>query len=105
MKALAFSILIGLAAGTLNALPMILQKMNKKAILSAFLQYFFAGIIITNIDLPLIPWYLEGGITAFMMALPVVIIVSTEDKKAVPIILTMSVIPGTLISLAGHYFI
>jgi hypothetical protein len=35
--------------------------------------------------------------------LPVVVIVSTQDKKAVPIILTMAAILGTLIGIAGHY--
>jgi len=35
--------------------------------------------------------------------LPVVVLVSAKDKKAVPIILTMAAILGTLIGIAGHY--
>ncbi len=105
MKQLVMSILIGFAAGMIDVLPMILQKMDKRAIMSAFLQYFFAGIIIINIDYPLFPWYLEGGFTALIMAIPIVIIVSEKDKKAVPIILVMSVVIGTLISISGYFLI
>ncbi len=96
--------IIGLAAGTIDIIPMLIQKLDKRATLSAFLQYFFVSIIIVNINLPGIPWYLEGSIISFALALPVIVIVSGKDKKAVPIIAAMSIILGTLIGYAGHLF-
>jgi hypothetical protein len=76
--------------------------LDKRATISAFLQYFFVSIIIVNIDLPHIVWWLQGGLISGALALPVVMLVSMTEKKAVPIILTMAVVLGTLIGVAGH---
>jgi hypothetical protein len=46
---------------------------------------------------------LQGGLISVALALPVVVLVSMQDKKAVPIILTMAAIIGTLIGMAGHF--
>ena len=61
------------------------------------------SIIIVNIDLPHVAWWLQGGLISVALALPVVVLVSAQDKKAVPIILAMAAILGTLIGIAGHY--
>lgn len=103
MDTLLLSVIIGVIAGVIDIIPMILQKLDKRATISAFLQYFFVSVIIVNIDIPHIAWWLQGGLISLALALPVVVIVSTEDKKAVPVILTMAVILGTLIGLAGHF--
>jgi len=103
MDTLLLSVLIGITAGIIDIIPMIMQKLDKRATISAFLQYFFVSIIIVNIDLPHIAWWLQGGLISLALSLPVVCLVSTEDKKAVPIILTMAVILGTLIGIAGHF--
>ncbi|MBN2401303.1 MAG: hypothetical protein JXN64_02790 [Spirochaetes bacterium] len=105
MKTLLISMVVGIMAGVLDILPMIIQKMNKRAIISAFLQYFFVSIIIINIDLPGIAWWLKGSIISFALALPIIIIVSDQDKKAAPIIGIMAIILGALIGIAGHYLI
>jgi hypothetical protein len=103
MDKLLLSVIIGLVAGIIDIIPMLIQKLDKRASISAFLQYFFVSIIIVNIDLPHIVWWLQGGLISVALALPVIVIVSTQDKKAVPIILTMAFILGTLIGIAGHY--
>jgi hypothetical protein len=103
MRTLLLSIVIGWAAGIVDIVPMLLQRLDKKSIVSAFLQYLFVSIVIVNIDLPGIAWWLQGGIISFALSLPVVIIVSGKDRKAVPIILAMSVILGTLVGVAGHF--
>ena len=100
---LLLSAIIGIVAGIIDIIPMVIQKLDKRATISAFLQYFFVSIIIVNIDLPHIVWWLQGGLISVALALPVVCIVSTQDKKAVPIILTMAAVLGTLIGIAGHY--
>jgi len=100
---LLLSAIIGVVAGIIDIIPMIIQKLDKRATISAFLQYFFVSIIIVNIDLPHVVWWLQGGLISVALALPVVFIVSTQDRRAVPIILTMAAILGTLIGIAGHY--
>lgn len=102
MNTILISIAIGIAAGLLDILPMILQKQGKSAIISAFMQYFFVGILIVNTNLFDMPWWLQGGLIALALALPVVVIVAEKDKKAAPIICGNAVVLGTLISLAGQ---
>lgn len=104
MNTLLLSVIIGIMAGIIDIIPMVLQKLPRVATISAFLQYFFVSIIIVNIDLPYIAWWLQGGLISVSLALPVVLLVSKEDKKAVLIILTMAAILGTLIGVAGHFF-
>jgi hypothetical protein len=103
MKIWLVSIAIGVVIGVIDILPMIAQKLAKRAIVSAFLQYFFVSIIIVNIDLPGIAWWLQGSIISLALSAPILVIVSENDKKAVPIIAAMAVILGTLISIAGHF--
>ena len=103
MDTLLLSAIIGIIAGLIDIIPMLIKKLDKRASISAFLQYFFISIIIINIDLPHIVWWLQGGLISVAFALPFVFIVSTQDKKAVPVILTMAAILGTLIGIAGYY--
>jgi hypothetical protein len=103
INTLLLSAIIGIVAGVIDIIPMIIQKLDKRATISAFLQYFFVSIIIVNIDLPHVVWWLQGGLISVALALPIVVLVSAEDKKAVPIILTMAAILGTLIGIAGYY--
>ena len=103
MDTLLLSVIIGVVAGLIDIIPMVIQKLDKRASISAFLQYFFASIIIVNIDLPYIVWCLQVGLISVALALPVVVLVSAQDKKAVPIILSMAAVLGTLIGIAGHY--
>lgn len=105
MRTLVISIIIGIIAGIIDIIPMIIKKMDRRPILSAFLQYFFVSIIIVNINLPGIVWWLKGGIISLALALPVIIIVSEKEPKSVPIIASMSIILGTLIGIAGHFLI
>lgn len=57
MNTLLLSIGIGIAAGMLDIIPMVIRKMDGKAIASAFLHYLFISIVIVNIDLPGIAGY------------------------------------------------
>jgi len=103
MDTLLLSAIIGVVAGTIDIIPMVIQKLDKRATISAFLQYFFVSIIIVNINLPHIVWWLQGGLISVALALPVVVLFSAQDRKAVPIVLTMAAILGTLIGIAGYY--
>ena len=103
MNTILLSLCIGLVAGSLDALPMIIKKLPKSSTISAFFQYLFVSVIIINTDLPGIAWWIEGGLIALMLAIPIVIIVAETDRKSVPIILANAVILGTLISVAGYF--
>ena len=103
MNHLILSLSIGAAAGIIDIIPMLAQRLPMRSIVSAFLQYFFVSIIIVNIDLFGIAWYLQGALISFALALPVMVIVARSDRRAVPPMAVMSVLVGTLVSVAGHF--
>lgn len=105
MRTILFTILIGLVAGLIDILPMLKMKLDKSAIWSAFIFYFIMPFIILNTELFGMAWWLKGGVIALALALPVIIIVSKDDKKSVPPMVLMSVLLGTLIGVAGHFII
>jgi hypothetical protein len=103
MDALLLSVIIGIAAGIIDITPMIIQKLPKHSTVASFVYFFFISIVIVNIDLPHIPWWLEGGLISFALMIPVLIHVGHTDKKPLPIIAANTIIIGTLIGIAGHF--
>lgn len=102
---LLFTILIGIVIGALDALPMFIKKMDKTNCWSAFIQYVVVTFIIFNTTLPQlnINEFVVGPIVSILMCLPIVIMISRNEKKAIPIVLANSVILGLIISVIKHF--
>ena len=95
--------LVGCIAGAFDILPMIKMKLDKYAISSAFTFYFVMPFVIYNLRLLENPWWLKGGIITPVLELPIMILASKSDKKAVLPMTVMAVILGTCIGIAGYY--
>lgn len=95
--------LIGVIVGIIDILPMLKMKLDKYAITSAFAYYFILPFIIFNTDLFGMAWWLKGGVIAFALAIPVIILVAKEDKKSLPPMAVASVVLGTLIGAVEHF--
>lgn len=104
MNDFLIAILIGLAAGIIDIVPMIIQKLDKESCLSAFVHYFALGLIIPFVNWNLAPW-LSGICISFLIALPLMIIVYRKDKKAIIPMFIFSLLLGAGIGLAGAKFI
>jgi len=104
MKEILIALLIGIIAGTIDVIPMIIQKMDKYANLSAFAHWIVLGLIIPFVSWNIAPW-LKGLIIAEISAIPILLIVAPNDKKAIIPISIMSAILGIGVGLAGAYFI
>jgi len=103
MKEFFLTLLTGLVFGVIDILPMIRMKLDKSAILSAFVFYLFVPFIIYNTNLFGMAWWLKGGVITLLLALPVIILVAKEGfGGAIPII-AMSIILGTLIGVVGRF--
>ena len=100
-----FTIFVGFVIGAIDALPMLLKKMDKASGLSAFVQYVIVTFIVFNTTLPQlgINEFLVGPVVSFLMALPVVVLIAKEERKAVPIVLVNAVVLGLLISVVRHF--
>ena len=104
MNNFLIAILIGLVAGIIDVVPMIIQKLDNGSCLSAFVHYFALGLIIPFVNWNLAPW-LSGICISFLTALPVMIIVYRKDRKAIIPMLIFSILLGAGIGLAGARFI
>lgn len=97
------SVIIGVVAGIIDVLPMMLQKLDKYACASAFVQWIVLGIIISYVQMP-IPPFIKGTVIAVLAAIPIMIIVSKENIKSIIPILIMSVILGAAVGIATNQF-
>ncbi len=104
MNEILIALLIGIVAGIIDIIPMIIQKMNKYANLSAFFHWVVLGLIIPFVAWDISPW-LKGLIIAEISAVPILFMVAKEDKKAIIPITAMSAILGIGIGVASSYFI
>ena len=104
MEKIIMALIIGVAAGVIDVIPMILQKMDKRANLSAFFHWVVLGLIIPFVSWDIAPW-LKGLIIAELTAVPILFIVVEEDKKAIIPITVMSAVLGICVGIAGAHFI
>ncbi|MCP4051178.1 MAG: hypothetical protein GY730_10795 [bacterium] len=103
MSKLIISLLIGVIAGIIDVIPMLIQKLDKYACISAFIHWMVLGIIISYIDLPMSNW-LKGIIIAVLSALPIIVIVAKDDPKSILPILIMSIVLGAFVGITTGKF-
>lgn len=104
MNNLLIAITIGLVAGLIDVVPMLIKKLDRTSCISAFVHYFALGLIIPFVNWEMAPW-IKGIVIASLTALPIMIIVYNKDKKAILPMIIFSVILGAGIGLAGAKFI
>jgi hypothetical protein len=105
MDKLSLSILLGLAIGIVDIVPMIIKKIPRYSTISAFIHHFIATIVIVNIDIPQLPWWLVGGIIGFLLMLPMIIHVGHTDKKPIPIITINAIVLGSVAKIASYFIL
>ncbi len=104
MNDLLIALLIGISAGVIDVIPMILQKMDRFANLSAFTHWLVLGLIIPFVSWPVAPW-LKGLLIAELSAVPLLFMIAPTDKKAMIPITVMSAVLGIAVGIAGDIFI
>jgi hypothetical protein len=98
------ALFIGIIAGTIDVIPMIIQKINKYACISAFVQWIILGLIIPYVSWDIQPW-LKGLIIGELAAMPIMILVFEKEPKSVIPIAIFSAILGIFIGIAGARFV
>ena len=104
MNDILIALIIGIIAGTIDVIPMIIQKLDKFASLSAFFHWVILGLIIPFVSWDIQPW-LKGLIIGELATLPVMILVFQKDKKSIIPISIFSAILGIGVAIAGAKFI
>lgn len=105
MDHFTLSLCVGATAGALDVLPMVAQKLPFRSCFSAFLTYLFAGILIFHTNFPRLPWWADGMAVTAMLALPMVVTFTGNERRAIPVVLVNALLLGFLISVAERYLI
>lgn len=103
MTKLYISLGIGLIAGLIDIIPMIVKKIDKYSTISAFVHWIILGFVISYIQLPIADW-LKGVVIAEISALPIVILVLKTDAKSMVPIMMMSALLGCLVGISTGMF-
>jgi hypothetical protein len=104
MKNIFIALIIGISAAIIDVVPMIIQRIDKSACISAFLQWIVLGLIIPYVSWDLQSW-LKGLIIAELAALPILVLVFMKEPKSIIPIILFSAFLGIFIGLAGARFI
>lgn len=97
------SLAVGAAAGILDVVPMLFQKLPARSCISAFFVYFFAAVVVFHSKLPYLPWWAQGMAVTLMFSIPVLFTFTGKESKAIPMVLFNALLFGFLISAAEHY--
>jgi hypothetical protein len=101
MQKLLIALAIGLGAGALDVLPMVLRKAEATLIASAFTHWVVTTLFIAYIRTPLAPWpWLQGMAVAVLSSLPVLITYSRSHPQSVLPIFAISLVLGGAVGLA-----
>lgn len=96
MDKLFKALLLGLAAGIIDVIPMVFQGLSWEANVSALLHWLGLGVIITFARFPLSSWA-SGMVIALLTGIPIAVLAYPNDPASViPIILFSVVLGGML---------
>jgi hypothetical protein len=104
MKNIFIVLIIGISAGIIDVVPMIIQRIDKTACISAFIQWIVLGLIIPYVNWDMQPW-LKGLIIAELAALPIMVLVFAKEPKSIIPIIIFSAILGIAVGLTGARFV
>ncbi len=96
MKTIIFGILLGIAAGIIDVIPMIIKKLTWDANISAFVMWVIVGFLIATTDLNMNP-ILKGILIAFLVLTPCAVLIGWKEPKSLIPIFVMTLILGGLL--------
>jgi len=96
MKKIRIGLLLGMVAGIIDVIPMIIQNLTWDANLSAFTMWIVVGFLIATVDLN-INSILKGILIAFLVLLPSAIFIAwREPVSLIPIVIMTTILGGLL---------
>lgn len=95
-KRILFGLLLGVIAGIIDVIPMILQNLTWDANLSAFFLWIVVGFMIATSNLKFYG-FLKGIVIALLCLLPNLFIIGRNDPISLLPIFVMTIILGALL--------
>ena len=101
MKKIITGIILGMIAGILDVIPMIIQKLTWDANISAFMMWVIVGFFISTISIKINP-IIKGIVIAFLVLLPSAILIGWKEAESLIPISIMTFILGGLLGFSYH---
>lgn len=96
MKKIKTGLLLGIVAGIIDVIPMIMQNLTWDANISAFTMWIVVGFLIATSDLK-INSIIKGILIAFLVLLPTAILIGwKEPVSLIPITIMTTILGGLL---------
>ena len=96
MKKISTGIVLGIIAGIIDVIPMIIQNLTWDANISAFMMWIVVGFFIATTEIR-IPSVLKGIIIGYLVLLPSVFIIGWNDPLSlIPIFIMTTILGGLL---------
>jgi len=96
MQKIKIGLLLGMVAGIIDVIPMLMQNLTWDANLSAFAMWIVVGFLISTSDLK-INSIIKGILTAFLVLLPTAILIGwKEPVSLIPVIIMTTILGGLL---------
>jgi len=92
-------LVLGLIAGIIDVIPMVLQKLTWDANLSALAMWIIAGFFISTSELR-INSILKGILISFLLLTPVAILIAWKEPMSLIPIAIMTLVLGALLGFA-----
>ena len=96
MNPILTGILLGIVAGIIGVIPMIIKKLTWDANISAFTMWIVVGFFISAIDINIQP-IVEGILIALLTLMPCAILIGWKEPKSLIPILVMTILLGGLL--------
>lgn len=103
MRKLPSAVAIGVFAGVIDVIPMLVQKIDAASCWSAFVHWVVLSVLISYVRAPLADWA-KGAAIGFFSALSVVILVAQSDPASILPILATSLVLGGLVGVLTRRF-
>jgi hypothetical protein len=101
---MVISLIIGLIAAIIDITPMIIKKLDKIALVSAFSAWVILGVFIPRIELFSISW-LNGIVVALLFNFPTMCLIFKSEKNGViPVVIT-TIILGCGVGFFSNMFL
>ena len=96
MRKIKIGIILGVIAGIIDVILMIIQKLTWDANLSAFSMWIIVGFLISIVDLKINSIF-KGVLIAFVVLIPTAILIgSKEPISLIPILIMTTILGGLL---------
>jgi uncharacterized membrane protein len=99
MKKIFIGFYIGVIAGVLDVMPMIIQRLTWDANISAFTMWVIVGLLTATTDLKLNA-IIKGILIAFLVLLPSAILIGWKEPFSLILISIMTLILGSLVGFS-----